>query len=148
MCGLVGVASVIPQANRSWLASGRDVMAHRGPDDFGEWWSPSGQVGLGHRRLSVIDLSEGGHQPMSRVHRGLTVVFNGEIYNYQILKAELEKLGYTFQSSSDTEVLLVAYEVWGTACLSRLNGMFAFALYDMQKQLMLIAREKSLFIIT
>ena len=143
MCGLVGVASVNPQTNRSWLSSGRDAMVHRGPDDFGEWWSPNGQVGLGHRRLSVIDLSEGGHQPMSRVQRGLTVVFNGEIYNYQILKAEFEQLGYTFQSSSDTEVLLVAYEVWGTECLSRLNGMFAFALYDMQKQLIFLARDRA-----
>lgn len=143
MCGLVGVASVIPQTNRSWLASGRDAMVHRGPDDFGEWWSPSGQVGLGHRRLSVIDLSESGHQPMSREQRGLSVVFNGEIYNYQILKAEFEQLGYTFQSSSDTEVLLVAYEVWGTECLSRLKGMFAFALYDMQKQRVFLARDRA-----
>lgn len=143
MCGLVGVASLIPQTNRSWLASGRDAMIHRGPDDFGEWWSQSGQVGLGHRRLSVIDLTEGGHQPMSRVQRGLAVVFNGEIYNYQILKAELEQLGYIFKSSSDTEVLLVAYEMWGTECLSRLKGMFAFALYDMQRQLVFLARDRA-----
>jgi asparagine synthase (glutamine-hydrolysing) len=118
-------------------------MIHRGPDDFGEWWSQSGQVGLGHRRLSVIDLTEGGHQPMSRVQRGLAVVFNGEIYNYQILKAELEQLGYIFKSSSDTEVLLVAYEMWGTECLSRLKGMFAFALYDMQRQLVFLARDRA-----
>lgn len=143
MCGLVGVASVLPQTKRSWLSAGRDTMVHRGPDDFGEWWSENGQVGLGHRRLSVIDLSAGGHQPMMRNTRGLSIVFNGEIYNYRVLKKELEQRGYTFHSSSDTEVLLVAYEVWGTECLSHLNGMFAFALYDMREHTLFLARDRS-----
>ncbi len=143
MCGLVGVASVLPQTKRSWLAAGRDAMVHRGPDDFGEWWSENGQVGLGHRRLSILDLSEGGHQPMTRSSRNLSIVFNGEIYNYRELKKELEELGFTFLSSSDTEVLLVAYEVWGRECLSHLNGMFAFAICDMRQQMMFLARDRS-----
>jgi len=143
MCGLVGVASVLHQTKRSWLAAGIDAMTHRGPDDSGEWWSENGQVGLGHRRLSVLDLSEGGHQPMIRTSRNLSIVFNGEIYNHRALKKELEERGFIFHSSSDTEVLLVAYEVWGTECLSRLNGMFAFAICDMRKQIMFLARDRS-----
>jgi asparagine synthase (glutamine-hydrolysing) len=143
MCGLVGVASVLPQTKRSWLAAGIDAMLHRGPDDSGQWWSENGQVGLGHRRLSVLDLSEGGHQPMTRMSRNLSIAFNGEIYNYRALKKELEGLGFSFHTSSDTEVLLVAYEVWGTECLSRLNGMFAFAICDMHKQIMFLARDRA-----
>jgi asparagine synthase (glutamine-hydrolysing) len=143
MCGLVGVASVVPQSARNWLALGRDAMLHRGPDGAGEWWSSHGQVGLGHRRLSVIDLTSAGHQPMMEAKRGLTIVFNGEIYNYRELKHELEQSGHTFRSSSDTEVLLAAYEVWGTDCLSHLNGMFAFAIYDAQNELLFIARDRA-----
>jgi len=143
MCGLVGVASVVPQPFRAWLAHARDLMVHRGPDDAGEWWSESGQVGFGHRRLSVIDLSSSGHQPMTEARRGLTIVFNGEIYNYRELKHELVQRGYTFRSSSDTEVLLASYEVWGTECLSHLNGMFAFAIYDAQKESIFIARDRA-----
>jgi asparagine synthase (glutamine-hydrolysing) len=143
MCGIVGISSLSPMANRAWLATGRDTMTHRGPDDAGEWWSENGRVGLAHRRLSIIDLSPAGHQPMRDEQRGLTIVFNGEIYNFRELRAELEQCGYDFRSSSDTEVLLAAYDMWGTDCLTRLNGMFSLALYDERRQTVFLARDRA-----
>jgi len=143
MCGFVGTATQSPSSNRTWLATGSDAITHRGPDDAGEWWSDNGQVGLAHRRLSIIDLSPAGHQPMRDEQRGLAIVFNGEIYNFRELRAELEQRGYVFRSSSDTEVLLAAYDAWGTECLTRLNGMFAFALYDARRQTVFLARDRA-----
>jgi asparagine synthase (glutamine-hydrolysing) len=118
-------------------------MTHRGPDDAGEWWSDDGRVGLGHRRLSIIDLSLLGHQPMHSTPRGLSIVFNGEIYNHNALRDELAGLGFAFRSHSDTEVLLAAYAAWGEECLSRFNGMFAFALYDAPQQTLFLARDRA-----
>jgi asparagine synthase (glutamine-hydrolysing) len=143
MCGLVGTATSTPQADRSWLARARDTLTHRGPDDAGEWWSDCGRVGLAHRRLSILDLSPLGHQPMHLAERGLSVVFNGEIYNFPDLRSELERLGHSFRSQSDTEVLLAAYAQWGTDCLERLNGMFAFALFDAPRQRLFLARDRA-----
>lgn len=142
MCGIIGLASIRPVINQFWLKNGRDTMTHRGPDDAGEWWSVDGLVGLAHRRLSILDLSPSGHQPMRDEIRGLTIVFNGEIYNFRELRAELEQGGYLFHSSSDTEVLLAAYDSWGIDCLSHLNGMFAFALYDARRQTVFLARDR------
>ena len=118
-------------------------MAHRGPDDAGEWWSDNGRVGLAHRRLSIIDLSPGGHQPMSDARGVLTIVFNGEIYNFIDLRRELEAKGAVFRSHSDTEVILAAYREWGTEFVSRLNGMFAFALHDSEQHIVLLARDRA-----
>ena len=143
MCGLVGICSTSRIDDRSWLVAGRDAMAHRGPDDAGEWWSRNGCVGLAHRRLSIIDLSAAGHQPMSDVAGRLTIVFNGEIYNFADLRLELEAKGAMFRSHSDTEVILAAYREWGAECVSRLNGMFAFALYDAEQQVVLLARDRA-----
>lgn len=143
MCGLVGIASTLPVTERSWLAAGRDAMSHRGPDDKGEWWSGDGRVGLGHRRLSIVDLSQAGHQPMQESALGLTVVFNGEIYNFIELRDELIQLGYSFRSQSDTEVLLAAYDAWGKDFLQRLNGMFSFALHDSKRNTILLARDRA-----
>lgn len=143
MCGLVGIASKAPQYNRAWLSSSRDTMLHRGPDDAGEWWSEDGRVGLAHRRLSILDLSDLGHQPMHLSDRGLTIVYNGEIYNCAELRRELGQLGNSFRSHSDTEVLLAAYAQWGTDCLNRLNGMFAFALFDKPRQKLFMARDRA-----
>jgi asparagine synthase (glutamine-hydrolysing) len=98
---------------------------------------------MAHRRLSIVDLSPAGHQPMHATARGLTIVFNGEIYNFKGLRAELTQRGYVFSSRSDTEVLLAAYDVWGTDCLSRLNGMFAFALYDAITRTVFLARDRT-----
>lgn len=143
MCAIIGVASVAPSVERSWLSAGRDTMTHRGPDDSGEWWSPDQRVGLGHRRLAIIDLSPAGHQPMHLDAGGPSIVFNGEIYNHRELRAELEQAGFRFRSQSDTEVLLCAYKAWGQACVRRLNGMFAFAIFDPDTQTVFIARDRA-----
>lgn len=143
MCGLAGCGSTSSQLNREWLALGRDMMAHRGPDDAGEWWSADGRVGLAHRRLSIFDLSPLGYQPMHLHSRGLSIVFNGEIYNFAELRLQLKHRGYEFRSRGDTEVLLAAYCEWGTACVERLVGMFAFAIYDAGKQEMFLARDRA-----
>lgn len=143
MCGIIGVASRTAVPGRDWLAFGRDAMRHRGPDDAGEWWSADACVGLGHRRLAVIDLSAAGHQPMQDASGGLCIVFNGEIYNFADLRQELAARGHTFRTRSDTEVILAAYREWGTDCLSRLNGMFAFALYDSRQRQLILARDRA-----
>lgn len=143
MCAIVGVASNAPQTERAWLASARDSMSHRGPDDAGLWWSGDGRVGLAHRRLAIVDLSPLGHQPMHLQAQGLSIVFNGEIYNFGDLRKELQERGHQFKSHSDTEVLLFAYLEWGTECLARLNGMFAFALLDQRRGQMFLARDRA-----
>ncbi len=143
MCGIIGVASRTAVSERGWLALGRDALRHRGPDDAGEWWSADGCVGVGHRRLAIIDLSAAGHQPMQDADGGLCIVFNGEIYNFADLRKELIATGHAFRSHSDTEVILAAYREWGTDCLSRLNGMFAFALYDSRRRQLFIARDRA-----
>ena len=143
MCGIVGVAARRPWENRDRLVTMRDTMRHRGPDDAGTWWSADGCVGLAHRRLSIIDLSTNGHQPMSDADGALWLTYNGEIYNHRELRSDLEGLGYRFRTSSDTEVLLSAYRNWGLECLGRLNGMFAFALYDMHHRKLILARDRA-----
>jgi len=117
-------------------------LRHRGPDDSGTWLSPDGRVGLGHTRLSIIDLSLAGHQPMSDAGQKLWIVFNGEIYNFQEIRKELEDLGCAFSSHTDTEVILEAYKQWGLDCLRRFNGMFAFALYDQPQRRLVLARDR------
>lgn len=143
MCGFVGSVSMSPQPDSGWLKLASEALVHRGPDDSGEWHSPDARVLFAHRRLSIIDLSPLGHQPMHKVENGLTIIFNGEIYNFPELRKELEGKGYSFISRSDTEVLLAAYAEWGTALLPRLNGMFAFAIYDAVKQKVFIARDRA-----
>ena len=143
MCGIVGIASTSLVENRNWLTAGRDVMHHRGPDDAGEWWSTDQRVGMGHRRLAIVDLSSAGHQPMQDINGELWIVFNGEIYNFLDLRRELSSKGHIFRSHTDTEVILVAYREWGVDCLSHLNGMFAFALYDLRRQQIFLARDRA-----
>lgn len=120
-----------------------NTMSHRGPDASGEWRSDDRKVALGHRRLSIIDLSPSGNQPMSTPDGNLRVVLNGEIYNYRALRKTLESLGHQFRSASDTEVLLQAFQEWGTECLERVNGMFAFAIYDVKKRRLFLARDRA-----
>jgi asparagine synthase (glutamine-hydrolysing) len=143
MCGIIGIVSRANILKRDWLSLGRDTMTHRGPDDAGEWWSTDGRVGLAHRRLAIIDLSPAGHQPMHDGSGMLTIILNGEIYNFQELRSQLKSKGHQFRSVSDTEVLLAAYREWGTDCLSHLNGMFAFALYDARQQTVFLARDRA-----
>ncbi len=143
MCGIVGISSLAPVENKDWLILGRDSMRHRGPDSKGIFWSTDGQVGFGHRRLSILDLTEGGHQPMSSLDGQLVTVFNGEIYNHIELRKKLIELGHTFQSNSDTEVILNAYKEWSHDCVIHLQGMFAFAIYDLVQSKVFLARDRA-----
>src|SRR4051812_2091223 len=143
MCGIIGVAASRSPVDRGWLVRGRDAMSHRGPDDAGLWWSDDGRVGLAQRRLSIIDLSAGGHQPMQDATSRLTIVFNGEIYNFIDIRDQLIAKGYAFRSHSDTEVILMAYREWGIDCLAHLNGMFTIALYDADAGQLFLARDRA-----
>ncbi len=149
MCGIVGVMSTTPIAERGWLSTATYTLRHRGPDASGIWWSHDGRVGLGHRRLAVIDLTDLANQPMHLPSTSLSIVFNGEIYNYRELRKDLQRKGHIFYTESDTEVLLNAYAAWGQKCVSRLEGMFAFAIYDSARASLFLARdpmgEKPLF---
>lgn len=141
MCGLVAVLNIDGRpAELALLKRMADLIRHRGPDDEGHYLA--GPLGFGFRRLAVLDLSAGGHQPMSLPEAGLTIVFNGEIYNYLELRRELEGLGHQFRSRSDTEVLLHAYQQWGQQCLSRLNGMWAFLIHDRRRNHVFGARDR------
>ncbi|MDB5674812.1 MAG: asparagine synthetase, partial [Sphingomonas bacterium] len=141
MCGIAGIfyPATPKPVDPARITAMTDVQAHRGPDGLGVWTAPG--VGLGHRRLSVIDVS-GSPQPMTTEDGALTVVYNGEIYNYLDLRAELSALGARFVTSGDTEVLLHAWSAWGPAMLDRLNGMFAFALHDSRRQSLFLARDR------
>ncbi|HYE86941.1 MAG TPA: asparagine synthase (glutamine-hydrolyzing), partial [Vicinamibacterales bacterium] len=117
-------------------------LVHRGPDDGGEWVSADGRAGLANRRLAIIDLSPAGHQPMLSADQRYAIAFNGEIYNYLEVRSELCALGHRFASESDTEVLLTAFRHWGADCLPRLNGMFAFAVWDSVEGRLFAARDR------
>lgn len=141
MCGVAGILNldcrpVAPEMLRAMT----DIIAHRGPDAEGHWIE--GQIGLGHRRLSIIDLSAAGHQPMQTPDGRYVISYNGEIYNFLELRKELEARGCRFRSRTDTEVLLQAFAVWGLAALNRLNGMFAFALWDRRDLRLTLARDR------
>ena len=138
MCGIAGFSG---RFDGSVLEKMNAVIAHRGPDDFGTYWLPEKSIGLAHRRLSIIDLSPLGHQPMWEVTETAVIVFNGEIFNYRELRADLVASGYAFKSHSDTEVLLNLYLRDGEAMLSQLNGMFAFALWDTRTDSLFLARD-------
>jgi asparagine synthase (glutamine-hydrolysing) len=118
-----------------------DIQAHRGPDDRGVQWFAERRCGLAHRRLSILDLSPAGHQPMANARGNRWITFNGEIYNYLELRVELQAKGHRFHSNSDTEVILAAYDEWGSGCVRRFNGMFAFAIYDESTGELFIARD-------
>ena len=129
MCGIYGLVN--PEGvSRELVEAARDRLAHRGPDDAGLWMNNDGQVALAHRRLSILELSSLGHQPMQSDCGRYVIVFNGEIYNYVELRNELVQAGEHFRGGSDTEVILAAYRRWGADAVSRFNGMFAFAIYD------------------
>ncbi|HPQ25048.1 MAG TPA: asparagine synthase (glutamine-hydrolyzing), partial [Gammaproteobacteria bacterium] len=144
MCGIAGIFAYHGDAapvNANELLRIRERMHSRGPDGTGLWIADDQRVGLAHRRLAIIDLSDAGAQPMQDPETGNCIVFNGEIYNYQALRAELIAAGHRFRSHSDTEVLLRLYAAHGAQMLPRLRGMFAFAIWDQSKQGMLIARD-------
>lgn len=143
MCGIAGIVEltgkVAPEAALRRLCK---LLAHRGPDGSGYWFSEDGAVALGHRRLAIIDPDHRADQPMVSSDGGRVIVFNGEIYNFLELRQELLLLGETFRTDSDTEVLLAAWRVWGEAMLFRLNGMWAFAIYDVQARTLFMSRDR------
>jgi asparagine synthase (glutamine-hydrolysing) len=144
LCGIVGAyyygRSAEP-VSEALLVRMRETLRHRGPDDAGCWINPGRQVGLAHRRLSIIDLSDNGRQPLADEHGRIRLTFNGEIYNHPELRRELLEHGHRFRSRTDCEVIVHLYEEAGPACLDRLDGMFAFALWDEEKQQLLLARD-------
>ena len=142
MCGISGILSFNNTVNITDIKKMTDVLYHRGPDGEGQWLNDKQNVGLGHRRLSIIDLSEAGHQPMHYANKRYTITFNGEIYNYIELKRTLVKKGYQFKSNTDTEVLLALYDLKKSACFNDIDGMFAFAIWDNQEQKLFCARDR------
>ena len=137
ICGQIRVAHDRPVDQETIRRMAR-TMFHRGPDDEGYFFD--GSLGFGFRQLSIIDLS-GGHQPMSDAEESVWVVFNGEIYNYLELRAELEKFGHKFRTSSDTEVIIHGYKQWGNDVFNHLNGMFGVGIWDVRKKKLLVARD-------
>ena len=144
MCGIVGVYRRHgAPLDRAMVAELRDTMTHRGPDDQGLWLrEPAADVGFGHRRLSIVDLSDAGHQPMANEDGSVVVAFNGEIYNHALLRPELERAGHQFGSRCDTEVLVHLYEEHGPSLVEQLVGMFAFAIWDERRQQLTLARDR------
>lgn len=142
MCGIAGIfhPDVPKPVDPARVEAMTETLVHRGPDGSGIWTAPG--VGFGHRRLAIIDLTEGGAQPMLTPDRRIAITYNGEIYNFREVRAVLEGKGHRFQSESDTEVILAAWRQWGSDCLSRFNGMFALALYDADQDALFLARDR------
>src|SRR5574341_693777 len=143
MCGIAGLWNLngeplSPEA----LTCFTDSLAHRGPDGRDIYIDSQANLGLGHRRLAIIDTSDGGRQPMPYADGRYWIVFNGEMYNFLELKKELEQLGYAFRSDSDTEVILTAYHHWGEDCQLKFNGMWAFAIWDRVERKLFISRDR------
>lgn len=142
MCGILGIFDD-KSLNEGILVQMRDTLVHRGPDDSGIWLSRDKRIGLAHRRLSIIDLSQAGRQPMSDDEGKICLTFNGEIYNFKEIREVLIDKGYKFKSHTDTEVIINSYKEWGTECLSKFNGMFAFGIYDDRKKIFFLARDRT-----
>jgi asparagine synthase (glutamine-hydrolysing) len=143
VCGFAGFVDFKKKSTKLTLQKMTDVLHHRGPDDSGYYFhkTSSAHIGLGHKRLSILDLSNHGHQPMHFDH--LDIVYNGEVYNYKEIRNDLEIHGYTFNSNSDTEVILKAYHKWGKKCIDKLNGMFSIALYDNINEKFIFIRDRA-----
>src|SRR5213596_1828780 len=141
MCGIVGIVNLNPRetVDEARLKRMRDVLRHRGPDGEGLWID--GPVGLGHRRLAIVDVA-GGQQPMANEDGSVWIVYNGEIYNHAVLRPALEARGHRYRTRSDTETILHLYEEEGDRCVERLQGMFAFALWDRGRRRLLLARDR------
>lgn len=140
MCGISGILSFDRRYNQKDILKMNKVLLHRGPDDEGTYFDDF--IGLGHRRLSIIDLSKAGHQPMSDDSERYWIVFNGEVYNYLEIREELLEKGYIFHSNTDSEVILKSYIEWGVDCLQKFNGMWAFAIWDNEKKELFCARDR------
>ena len=148
MCGIAGIIQPSSERNndntvllKKTIQQMTDALAHRGPDGEGHWLNAKANVALGHRRLSIIDLSGAGSQPMHYLNR-YSIIHNGEIYNYIELRGELEKNGYNFHSKTDTEVIAAAYDFWQDECVEHFDGMFAFAIWDNEDEVLFAARDR------
>ncbi|HEV8122733.1 MAG TPA: asparagine synthase (glutamine-hydrolyzing) [Gemmatimonadales bacterium] len=142
MCGITGVIAAAP-VDPTVIDRMRDALAHRGPDHAATWLSPDGRVGLGHRRLSVIDLSPAANQPFASSDGRFLLVYNGELYNHAALRKELEQQGVQFRTVSDSEVLVESFRRWGSGALERFSGMFAFAIWDQDEHRLFCARDRA-----
>lgn len=145
MCGITGYWNVTGENRgefRKELSQAVASLHHRGPDDSGLWFNNQGSIGLGHARLAILDLSQHGHQPMVSDDGRYVLVFNGEIYNFREIRKELERKGLYFHSNSDSEVVLAAFQTWGTKCVHRFIGMFAFAIWDEKEQRLLLFKDR------
>ncbi|GAB4390513.1 MAG: asparagine synthase (glutamine-hydrolyzing) [Thermodesulfovibrionales bacterium] len=142
MCGVCGIMSDGRPDLEADIRAMTRRMSHRGPDDSGVWVAPGGSVGLGHTRLSIIDLSAAGHQPMAGDDGRYVISYNGEVYNFQEIRAELEALGVPFRSRTDTEVVLKSFARWGTAAFEKFNGMFAFSIWDERARELYLVRDR------
>ncbi len=142
MCGINGQINDQGLIDPAVFNAKRDTLSHRGPDDASSWFSGDGRTALGFRRLSFLDLSVAGRQPMCNEDRDIWLVFNGEIYNYLELREILKQLGHRFSSQTDAEVVLHGYEEWGHGVLSRLKGMFAFGIWDQKRKNLFLARDR------
>jgi asparagine synthase (glutamine-hydrolysing) len=140
MCGIFGVLAEAGRVSERDVIHPLDALRHRGPDAEGFW--SDGRCALGHRRLAIIDLSEAGRQPLSNEDGNVWITFNGEVYNFQALRQELTGLGHQFRTLTDTEVIVHAYEQWGTDCLRRFRGMFAFGIWDARRRRLFLARDR------
>ena len=143
MCGIVGFIDYSKSSCETLLNKMRDTITYRGPDSAGSTFftNDNHTLGLAHRRLSILDLSSLGSQPIH--HDNLTIIHNGEVYNFQEIKEELIQKGYVFISHTDTEVILKAFHAWGVACVQKFHGMFAFAIYDKSKEKLFIFRDRT-----
>ena len=141
MCGLVGYLNASSEpASERLVQKMASAIVHRGPDAEGSF--VSNNLALGHRRLSIIDLSEAGTQPMTTSDGSFTIAYNGEVYNFKNIKEELKHAGYKFRSNTDTEVVLNAFSHWGENCFAKFNGMFACAIYDENRRELILARDR------
>jgi asparagine synthase (glutamine-hydrolysing) len=142
MCGICGFINYKGKNNHEVLNNMTDVLIHRGPDDSGTTLLDDGAVGLGHRRLSIIDLTERGRQPMTNEDGTIWLTYNGEIYNFKDIRKTLESKGHRFMSNTDTEVIIHAYEEWGIECIKRFSGMFSFGLWDSKAKTLFLVRDR------
>ena len=142
MCGITGILRFTNFVSEQEIKDFTDSLKHRGPDGAGYKVFETGYIALGHRRLSILDLSDAGHQPMSYGNGRYWITFNGEIYNFIEVRKDLEKLGHKFKSDSDTEVVLAAYVQWGKSCFRRFNGMWAIGIYDSHEQELMLCRDR------
>ena len=150
MCGIAGYISLNNLITKQQLVKATDLLTHRGPDAGGFYFSEDEKIGLGHRRLSILDLSESANQPMFSADGRYVITYNGEVYNFKELKEQLRDKGASLKTTSDTEVILQLFAERGESCFKDLNGMFALAIYDLQKNVLTICRDhagiKPLFI--